>query len=130
MTVVASIPDGAKSPVPSSFPPPRGAYVFEFDRPPRVLGVEDLHRRLADENVLIVDVRSPEQCVDGHVPGARLLPYAELVTTRGDAAGALPDPDRLSAIFSASACGRTTTSSPMTTTGAVTRLVCCGHWTC
>ena len=70
-------------------------------RPSRLIEADELVALIEREDVLIVDVREPEQCVDGHIPGAVLLSYAELVQQRGLATGSLPDAQRLSWTLSA-----------------------------
>jgi rhodanese-related sulfurtransferase len=39
---------------------------------------EDLHRRLADPQVVVIDVRRPEDYARGHIPGALSVPQDEL----------------------------------------------------
>lgn len=52
------------------------------------------------EELLIVDVRTTEQCIDGHIPGAVMLDYSELVRQDGPAIGLLPDAEHLSRVLS------------------------------
>lgn len=67
---------------------------------PLLLSPEDLLPQLYDVNVLIVDVRVPETCVDGHMPGAVSLPYQDLLRSDGNAKGLLPSAERLAELFS------------------------------
>lgn len=80
-----------------STPGPSG---LGFRSPRRVLEAADLIELKNRHNVLLVDVRSPEQCVDGHIPGAVMLEYAALVDQRGAATGLLPGEARLSRVLS------------------------------
>ena len=75
------------------------APVTELNRPARIIDVDALRTLMTQEETLIVDVRTPEQCVDGHIPGAVMLPYAQLVASDGKAGGLLPDIDSLEALF-------------------------------
>ncbi len=68
---------------------------------PLLLRPEELLPHLYKDNVLIVDVRVPETCVDGHIPGAVSLPFQALQASKGEAKGLLPSEDRLTGIFSA-----------------------------
>ncbi|MDH3693735.1 MAG: sulfurtransferase [Gammaproteobacteria bacterium] len=68
---------------------------------PLLLHPEDLLPHLYKDNVLIVDVRVPETCVDGHIPGAVSLPFQALQASNGVAKGLLPSEDLLTGIFSA-----------------------------
>ncbi len=74
---------------------------LELERVPRVLEVGELAEHLSYDNVLLVDVRSPEQCVDGHIPGAVMLAYADLIRHEGPVSGAVPTVDQLSSVLSA-----------------------------
>ncbi len=67
---------------------------------PIVLEAESFAEIRQEENVLIVDVRSPEQCVDGHIPGAVMLEYSALVAQKGLATGLLPSAAYLSRTLS------------------------------
>jgi rhodanese-related sulfurtransferase len=42
------------------------------------IDVDDLHDRQREGEVVLVDVRQPDEFADGHVPGAVLIPLAEL----------------------------------------------------
>ena len=42
---------------------------------------------LIEEGIVLIDVRSPEEYAEGHVPGARLLPLDQV----GERAGEVPD---------------------------------------
>ena len=68
---------------------------------PVVIEAETLAGMRQSKELLIVDVRSPEQCLDGHIPGAVMLEYSALVTQSGHASGLLPPATQLSHILSA-----------------------------
>jgi rhodanese-related sulfurtransferase len=55
--------------------------------PLRPLTVDELRERLDDPDVVVVDVRTPEDYEKGHVPGAVSLPAEEI----GDKMGEIPD---------------------------------------
>jgi len=67
---------------------------------PLILRPEDLLLHLYKEDVLLVDARVPETCVDGHIPGAVSLPFQELQASNGAAKGLLPSVERLKELFS------------------------------
>ncbi|MDH3467427.1 MAG: sulfurtransferase [Gammaproteobacteria bacterium] len=67
---------------------------------PLVIEASDLAARMGREETLIVDVRRPETCIDGHIPGAVSLVYQDLLRENGFAKGLLPTSARLSALFS------------------------------
>ena len=67
---------------------------------PLVLEASDLAAHMGHEDILIVDVRRPETCIDGHIPGAVSLVYQDLLRDNGLAKGLLPTSTRLSALFS------------------------------
>ncbi len=67
---------------------------------PLLLQPHDLLPHLNNEQVLIVDVRAPETCVDGHIPAAVSLPYQDLLRVNGSAKGLLPTKERLSKLLS------------------------------
>jgi len=64
-----------------------------------VINVDALHDMLGQQNLQIVDVRLPEQCPDGHIPGAVQLDYNKLVRRSGTTEGLLPSPGDLSSLF-------------------------------
>ena len=68
---------------------------------PLLLEPEQLERHLAEPELLIVDMRSPEHYVRGHIPGAVQLNYASLIQAVPPAMGLMAGLDRLSAVFSA-----------------------------
>lgn len=78
---------------------PDARYARTIDLP-TVIEAENLSQLEQHDNLLIVDVRSPEQCVDGHIPGAVLLDYSTLVAKQGSAAGMLPATAQLSRALS------------------------------
>ena len=53
----------------------------------------------SNPNLRIVDVRSADQCPDGHIPGAVLLDQRQLYRRDGDTQGLLPHPDEISRIL-------------------------------
>jgi thiosulfate/3-mercaptopyruvate sulfurtransferase len=55
-----------------------------------VVDADALHAMLGQDNLRIIDVRSPQQCPDGHIPGAVLLDYNRLVRKSGPIEGLLP----------------------------------------
>lgn len=77
-----------------------GALLSDFDRLPRVLEADELAALSRHRDLLVVDVRAPEQCIDGHIPGAVLLSYDNLVQQRGAVVGSLPDANQLSRVLS------------------------------
>ena len=79
-----------------------GALLSSLDRLPPVIEAGELaelppHNK---EEMLIVDVRTIEQCVDGHIPGAIMLDYSNLVLQDGSAIGQLPEAEHLSRVLS------------------------------
>jgi len=68
---------------------------------PLLLEPEHLERCLAAPGLLIVDMRSPELYVRGHIPGAIQLNYTSLIQAVPPAMGLMAGLDRLSAVFSA-----------------------------
>ena len=66
----------------------------------RILEVDEFAEYLSQDKVLIVDVRSLETCIDGHIPGAVMLDYAQLLCSEGPATGMLPSIEQLSSVFS------------------------------
>ena len=67
---------------------------------PLVIEAPDLAAQQGRPETLIVDVRRPETCIDGHIPGAVSLVYQDLLRENGLAKGLLPTSARLSALFS------------------------------
>ncbi|MCS7177067.1 MAG: rhodanese-like domain-containing protein [Candidatus Kapabacteria bacterium] len=39
---------------------------------------EEVFRRLKDTSIVVLDVRTPAEFAEGHIPGARLIPVQEL----------------------------------------------------
>lgn len=64
-----------------------------------VIDATALHDMLGQRNLRIVDVRLPEQCPDGHIPGAVQLDYKDLVRQSGLTEGLLPSPGEISGLF-------------------------------
>lgn len=58
-----------------------------------------LERHLDRPGLLIVDLSLPENYLAGHVPGAVHLDYARITRPGSPVPGALPDPERLAAVF-------------------------------
>jgi thiosulfate/3-mercaptopyruvate sulfurtransferase len=67
---------------------------------PLILEPEQLAESLHAENLLIVDLCSPQTSASGQVPGARQLEYASLLASRSPAAGLLPGAEQLSSVLS------------------------------
>jgi len=67
---------------------------------PLLLEPEHLERCLTAAGLLIVDMRSPELYVRGHIPGAIQLNYASLIQAVPPAMGLMAGLDQLSMIFS------------------------------
>jgi len=49
------------------------------------VGREELLRRLANDSVVVLDVRPSQEYAAGHIPGARSLPFADIPTHDADA---------------------------------------------
>ena len=64
-----------------------------------VVDADVLHAMLGQENLRIIDVRSPQQCPDGHIPGAVLLDYNKLVRKSGPIEGLLPSGREISGLL-------------------------------
>ena len=69
------------------------------DQPSRIIEAGELARLLGRDDLLIVDVRTLDQCVDGHIPGAAMLDYADLLERQGPALGLLPGARQLSRVL-------------------------------
>ncbi len=67
---------------------------------PLLVEADQLEQRLGNPDLLVVDLRSTENYLTGHVPAAVQLHYASLVGGRRPAIGLLPDIARLSNTFS------------------------------
>lgn len=67
---------------------------------PVVIEASELAQIKQNQNLLIVDVRSLEQCIDGHIPGAVMLEYSDLTMQREQATGLLPTVEKLSQVLS------------------------------
>ncbi len=68
---------------------------------PLLVEPEELHPRLGDEQLLLVDVGRAATYEQAHLPGARHLDYGAIVAATGQAGGLLPDEIRLGAALSA-----------------------------
>ncbi len=67
-----------------------------------------LSEHLADSKVVLLHVaREKSHYDDGHIPGARFVPWSELVTTRDGIANELPPVDQLQRLFSRLGVGST-----------------------
>ena len=49
-----------------------------------LVSIEELAAAIADGPVPLVDVRQPEEYEAGHVPGAKLIPLADVVARTGE----------------------------------------------
>jgi len=61
--------------------------IFEYFKPVSIWTAEEVRAFLRERGVEssnLVDVRQPEEYESGHLPGARLLPMAELKDRLGD----------------------------------------------
>jgi thiosulfate/3-mercaptopyruvate sulfurtransferase len=67
---------------------------------PPLLEVAELAAQAERDNVLIIDVSSPENYLAGHIPGALHLPPGSLLCGTPPAAGKLPEPEQLQQLFS------------------------------
>lgn len=90
--------------------------MFGFGRGPKVenLGIEDIKKGLADNSILLVDVREPNEWEAGHIAGAVLFPLSTF-----DAA-ALPDPQGRRIVFSCRSGKRSLTAAAAAAAGGVT----------
>jgi thiosulfate/3-mercaptopyruvate sulfurtransferase len=69
-------------------------------RPEMVVSTEWLAQHLKDPNVVVLHVSRDRAVYDaGHIPGARLLPYSELLVTRAGVPNELPPAADLKALF-------------------------------
>lgn len=68
---------------------------------PLVLEPEQLEKQLGDADLLIVDLRSSANYINGHIPGAVHLHYADIVHSDPPVMGLLPDAAPLSIVLSA-----------------------------
>jgi rhodanese-related sulfurtransferase len=49
-----------------------------------LISIDELAKAMADGPVPLVDVRQPEEYEAGHVPGAKLIPLADVVARTGE----------------------------------------------
>lgn len=64
--------------------PPIAAAPADGPRAPAELDVAALQARVSAGDIFVLDVRTPEEFADGHVPGATLLPLQELEGRLGE----------------------------------------------
>jgi thiosulfate/3-mercaptopyruvate sulfurtransferase len=69
-------------------------------RLPLILEAEQLERNLNDTTLLIVDLRSRDHYLTGHIPGAVQLNYADILRADPPALGLLPDIAHLRTVLS------------------------------
>lgn len=67
---------------------------------PLLIEAEELESRLGDPALLVVDLCKPEVYVNGHIPGAVHLDYAQIISADPPRGGLLPGPEPLTALFS------------------------------
>lgn len=54
------------------------------------ISVQDLHEKMQSKKLVIIDVRSPQEYAEGHIPGAKnialqeIADYADDLKTKGD----------------------------------------------
>ncbi|NJN47105.1 MAG: sulfurtransferase [Candidatus Competibacteraceae bacterium] len=68
---------------------------------PLLIESDQLEAHLQETGLLIVDLRNPNTYMQGHIPGAVNLGYANIIQAMPPAMGMLPDETRLSAVLSA-----------------------------
>lgn len=68
---------------------------------PLLIEPEQLKNNLGSADLLILDMRSPDNYLAGHIPGAVNLSYTDIIAMNPPAMGLLPDGVHLSAVFSA-----------------------------
>ena len=67
---------------------------------PFVVEPDELQAALGRNDILVVDLSPAQSYHQSHIPGAAHLDYAELIDPKPPIAGILPEPKRLSALFS------------------------------
>jgi rhodanese-related sulfurtransferase/transcriptional regulator with XRE-family HTH domain len=82
----------------------------------KILSVRELRELLDRGGVDLVDVREPEEWLSGHLPGARLVPLAQL---RADPRGALPNDD---VVFVCAKGGRSAAAAELAESAGKTRV--------
>ena len=104
MTLTETLLDPVAEPIEGDLIPlihsPATSVLKQIDRLPLVLEAGEVNALLHRDDLLIVDVRTLEQCIDGHIPGAVMLEYPELVAKQGDTTGLLPAQTHLSRVLS------------------------------
>ncbi|MFO1352681.1 MAG: rhodanese-like domain-containing protein [Gammaproteobacteria bacterium] len=68
---------------------------------PLLIEPAELHDRLGDPALMIVDLRDPEHYAQNHLPGALSLGYGRIVRANPPVGGLLPTLEQLSAVLSA-----------------------------
>ncbi|SDK57030.1 sulfurtransferase [Microbulbifer yueqingensis] len=68
---------------------------------PLIIEPEQLAAQLEREDLLLVDLSSPQNYASGHIPGALHLPFQALLAGTPPAPGKLPGTDRLARLFRA-----------------------------
>lgn len=68
---------------------------------PLIVEPEQLAARLGNEDLLLVDLSSPQNYASGHIPGALHLPFQALLAGTPPAPGKLPTVERLTQVFRA-----------------------------
>jgi thiosulfate/3-mercaptopyruvate sulfurtransferase len=74
---------------------------MSFSRLPLLIEPEQLENYLGKADLLVVDMRSTDNYLEGHIPGAVNLSYTDIIAMNPPAMGLLPDFAHLSAVFSA-----------------------------
>ncbi len=67
---------------------------------PLLLESEQLKDNLGETDLFVLDMRSPDNYLTGHVPGAVNLSYTDIIAAKPPAMGLLPDCAHLSTVFS------------------------------
>ncbi len=67
---------------------------------PVLIEPDELEHHLGEDDLLVVDLRTPDSYAEGHVPGAVQLDYARIIRMSPPAMGLLPDAEQLSRVLS------------------------------
>lgn len=62
---------------------------------------EDLESKLGSEDLVVVDLRAPQKYLQGHIPGAVSIEYAQLIATRPPVMGLVPEASQIGNVLSA-----------------------------